>query len=603
MTTVILCDRLQPLKGVLKSFSGPLRYLSFMENQEWRAIRDYLRGMAGGEELSRSRLLLEGGQDFRQKYIEFMGRLNFENHSPLWWAMPFTSKNPLATSLCRNVAYFLLAARLAKSSGTPLLLVTDAPDLAAQVEAWGHGEGIKVLNLVKARRTWRGLVRSHNPGAVLYAIARTLWISLLTRGSRPRYSSREKHTVVASLLHARSLATGHYQDVYFGSLVDSLADGGNKVLVLVLLQERWRRLLRELSSVRQGTLVVPAEAYLSLGDLARCGVQALGAYFSPPTFRGGAEIDGYDMGLLVKRAIRSAKSSGSFLLNLRVLYSARRLARDLQIDRCFYPYENRSWEKMLNIGVKRASPATRMVGYQHASITLSHTNFALGCQESGIIPLPDVIMTTGPIVRDRLEREGNYPQGVLKVGCALRQDPVIRDGARARRGRVTHILMALSTSLEEYTGCLTFLEEALAGQEGYQLRIRPHPAIPIQPALEIAPLGSHDFFATSSGPLAEDLEWADVVLYASSTVGMEAVSQGIPSIYLDLGNFLDTDPMLGWDEFKWSAREPADLLGAIHTIEGLSDGRYEELQEKGYQYLDSYLSPVTPEGLRSFTEV
>jgi len=92
------------------------------------------------------------------------------------------------------------------------------------------------------------------------------------------------------------------------------------------------------------------------------------------------------------------------------------------------------------------------------------------------------------------------------------------------------------------------------------------------------------------------------VLYASSTIGLEAVGAGIPAVYLDLGDILDTDPMGGWTEFKWVARQPKDLGLVFSEIEALSNSEYEERQRRGRAYTDAYFYPVSDRTLQVFCE-
>jgi predicted glycosyltransferase len=125
--------------------------------------------------------------------------------------------------------------------------------------------------------------------------------------------------------------------------------------------------------------------------------------------------------------------------------------------------------------------------------------------------------------------------------------------------------------------------------------MRPHPNLALA-------LSDQSFFTVSKGPLAEDLEWADAVLYASSTVSMEAISLGIPAIYLDLGNFLNTDPMFGWTDFKWPVNEPSQLVKTIENIESMPQEKFENLQRKGLDYVYHYLKPVTSKNMRPFWE-
>tara|TARA_B100000029_G_scaffold163429_1_gene159528 strand:- start:142 stop:501 length:360 start_codon:yes stop_codon:yes gene_type:complete len=106
--------------------------------------------------------------------------------------------------------------------------------------------------------------------------------------------------------------------------------------------------------------------------------------------------------------------------------------------------------------------------------------------------------------------------------------------------------------------------------------------------------------SVSTGPLPDDLTWADAVLYASSTVSMEAIALGIPAIFLDLGAFLNTDPMYGWNEFKWEVSVPSQLADTIDEIESIPQDRFQNLQQRGLDYVYSYLKPVTPDNMRPF---
>jgi hypothetical protein len=109
-------------------------------------------------------------------------------------------------------------------------------------------------------------------------------------------------------------------------------------------------------------------------------------------------------------------------------------------------------------------------------------------------------------------------------------------------------------------------------------------------------------FSPSAKSLEEDLEWADAVLFVSSTVGMEAVSRGVPAVYLDLGDFLDTDAMLNWDVLKWKALQPSDLSPIFDAIEAIPDDEFARRQEGGREFVDSYLAPVTEHGIRVFLD-
>jgi hypothetical protein len=197
--------------------------------------------------------------------------------------------------------------------------------------------------------------------------------------------------------------------------------------------------------------------------------------------------------------------------------------------------------------------------------------------------------------------EANFSQGSVSSGCALRQllpnEPKINDQPKpAFRGPIRNLLVALATGDEEYVGAPPFLENALGLNSRFQVRMRPHPNLSLA-------LTARPFFTISNGPLADDLEWADAVIFASSTVSMEAIALGIPVIHLDLGNFLNTDPMFGWTDFKWPVHEPFQLIETIEHIESIPQEKFHNLQQKGLNYVYSYLKPVTPSNMEPFWEV
>lgn len=604
MSTVILCNRATDLVPALELVSGPLRCLALLQDEESAGIRAYLRERGGCEEVPRGALFGKRRDEFRRQYIEFMGTVNVANQSTFWWAMPFTTKNPLATSLCRDTFNVLLIADLVSENERPLVVITDSVHLAAQVREWGAREGVHVIDRVRpSRRGWRSVLRRISAAIFALAVVRTLRLWFRVRQYAPPPTDRPA-VAVTTLIHAHSFAPdGGYRDAYFGSLVDFLAERETGAFIFaIILEQRGERLVPRIRTLKSSLPVVPVESCLGVGDLARCIGHALFRFLRPYQLAGPTEIGGRDVRCLLERAIREACRSGMLLTNLKLYYCGRTLAQRVPLSRCLYPYENRAFEKMLVTGVREASPTTRLIGYNHASITLSHTNFILGSQEAQVIPLPDRILTLGPVIRDWLEAEGQYPPGIFQPACALRQSrPTVRP-PRSRRRPIRDVLVPLATSLDEYVSTLLFLDAGFRNASEYRIRIRPHPTIRLEDALRVAPVVRQDFFTEDRASLAESLEQADVVLYASSTVGLEAVALGIPAVYLDLEDFLDTDPMIGWTEFKWRVQVPGDLPETLRTIDAIPDDRFRELQIRAQEYAARYLQPVNPRALQVFLE-
>ena len=587
MTSLILCNQLHRVKTYLKGKQDDLRYLSLVESQESRAICEYLNQKPYAEEVLKSHLFRQRRQTFRDKFVEFMGVLNQSNHSTDWWAMPFTNKNPDTTTLCRTISDFLSIIDLLRSDPRPLLVITDNVDLVIQIKSFLAKENLSAIFLMNHTGRVKKWLKLHTPIGTLLAGFKLTLIWGLSRRYRPARCDTESHVVIATISHLRSFTdSNRYRDVYFNKLVDYLAKTDTKVLVLTLMADHQRQQLRQIKSLRSEIPVIPMDACLTFGHLISCTMWALKSSLFPARPKGPFIIDGIDISCLINTTVRESQNSGTLFNNLRIFYC-----------------ENRSWEKMLLLGLSHNSAKTKSVGYQHFALTRAHTNFMFEENEVEITPLPKTILTTGEIATTWLQSQTNIQRQIFKTACALRQGQT-NPPWKSHRNRVDcRLLVALSTSLEEYVGLLSFLNTAFSVGSSFEVRIRPHPELfPLEAALTIVQLSEPQFFTESTGPLLEDLVWADMILYTSSTVAMEGISLGIPAINVDLGDFLSRDPMPDWNEFKWSVHDPAQLFETIRTIQDLPESEYRSRQAKGKEYATAYLQPVSDDLLRMFLD-
>ena len=267
------------------------------------------------------------------------------------------------------------------------------------------------------------------------------------------------------------------------------------------------------------------------------------------------------------------------------------------------PYENRSWEKMLLKGFTQDGNPVNTVGYHHAALSPAHTNMFLGKDEAEVLPLPNKIVMTGEITKAILEKNGNYPEHMLEVGCSLRRGrDVGTTHLRNKAGKITNVLVALARSDDEYIDTLNFLDEALSGDASYQIGIRPHPDVSLDRSLAQLP-DLRLRFERMGASLESNFDWADVVVYVSSTVGLQAVSIGLPAVSIDLGKFTSYDPAPEDCPLKWSVSDPDQLVPAFQRIDDLSGPDYEFLQAKASEFGSQYFHPVTDGKLRALANL
>jgi hypothetical protein len=241
-------------------------------------------------------------------------------------------------------------------------------------------------------------------------------------------------------------------------------------------------------------------------------------------------------------------------------------------------------------------------GYQHAALTPKHVNFIMEPGEEEIAPLPLRILSTGKITGDMLVEKFGFRREKVLTGCALRQvigSPEKRD--KARGAEPVNLLVTLASNLDEYVRALRFLDSAGIA-DGYNVTVRPHPGIDINKAFRIYTPVNFRFTLDTGKKLAKSLGECDIIVYASSTCALEAVAVGIPAIYLDFGNFLDTDPMFGLGENKWICRDPGAFKGLIKDITLLDPELASSKKEKGMAYAREYFREAAAENMKVFIQ-
>jgi len=310
-------------------------------------------------------------------------------------------------------------------------------------------------------------------------------------------------------------------------------------------------------------------------------------------------LEGIDMTFLVKTYIRKEYTSTRFFSNLLMHYAVRDIARRFSIDRWYYPFENRSFEKMMLTALERYSPATRSIGYQHASVSLRHTNFILAEGESVITPLPKHILTMGVPTKNILAQTGGFPEKLLSVGGALRQRPYLGT-LKSKPAAVKNVLVALATNIEEYVKVLQFLSEAWKKSLPYTLWIRPHPVFSLEEALAIHGPMPAPFYKADKEPLEKCFEWADAVWYVHSTLSLEAMQRGIPVFCIGVDDIVNPDPLFAFEAFRWYLNRPGEVAGVIGSVDKMDSNEYAQRQEKGARYAQEYLCPADAERLKTF---
>lgn len=544
-----------------------------------------------GPRLSLDGVLRPQRERLRKAFVEWLGRINVANAGIAWWAYTTSAKNLLASRFGDEV-FELLGLRL-------LLETTEHSRIGVLGASAAQGE---VLAALARRERWRLRVSGvgHRTAGAGYGAARVLFDALQVFGTWLRWFRRERRPATdAGQIHILTYADRAFRaenDAFFGPLARLLGERHPplRCRVHAYVHGRAREVVPLLRAAKVSGYA-PLFAELSALDIARTAADTWRALLRAARWPRPEPLDGLDLGPVLRAALRRDVACGAYFRNLLVYRAMRRLGARLRPEVFLYPYENKSLEKLALVGLRESHPGCRTIGYQHTSVTPRHTTLLFAPGEAARTPLPDRIVTAGAVTRRYLEAHGNYPPGLLVEGCALRQRQRAPLARRPRgHDRGSRVLLALSSSVAELRAACRLLAAAARRATHWELGIRPHPEFPLSLlTADLRAMLAGQGRDLSGTPLDENLAWADVVLYASSTVAIEALMAGRPVVYLDLGEPLEVDPILEPVPLRWHARSAEELVAAVEAIGALDEAEFADRAAAARRFAQEYFRPCT----------
>jgi len=510
-------------------------------------------GSALGRHRSGDRLQ-EIAASLRQEYIDFIGGLAPSRPSPGWWFTSVSEKNPFITTVFLSACYLSLCREyVAGSPADALVLCESAPLMEALSLALGDIPGIEVQNHYPARLRAHDALRAgmEKAGAWAWFLIRfstrillSRLFGLLRRSRRAGQGTRER-VLIHSWADARAFREREtYTDTYFGTLGRDLGRRGHPCgyLVTVLPTLWYPRALFGLRRYPEDLFLF--EEFTRVRDL-------LPALRAP----GGAGADlpprmalaGMDLSPVIRAELaadgRGTRAAQSFLAYL----AARRIPRAFPVQAFIYTFENHVWEKMFCLGLREATPGTRLVGYAHSIVSPMYLSYSLSRAELGKVPLPDRIAVNGPRARENLVASG-FPGEMVVVTGSFRYPDFRQVKTRPGKKPGRHVLVPLAAGMDESLELALKSVQALGTVPGVSITLKPHPSISRETLLSSLP-GLPASVEVRTDPVDRLLDKADLVLFSSTTVAVEALGRGIPLLHvkseLDIDrNILEGLPMV-----------------------------------------------------------
>lgn len=513
--------------------------------------------------------------------IDWMGVLNSVNSALYWWCFNCVSKNSLASPLIDRLLSMGIAIKLIKENPTKKILITGA--------TIAQRDTIESLFNNKEPNRFNAYVNRH--ARALFTLTKCLFQAIRVwlvfgRSKNPVLSKRYNFAMLYYLDGTKTSKA----NAYFGDLEHDLLEVEDQ-LQIAYIAYVYTPFISRLKTVRKDMRnrhvslyeFLRIKDYLwSLGKICQ-KMLSIESYNFPVTYFGT------DYSRVLIEVLTEELSKG-YLENLLTYRAALNISAINFTERLIYPFENKSLEKCLLIGVRQGGDL-RMIGYQHSSVTPRHFSFCFARGECQVTPLPDLIVTLGRITANWMIKQGGFPSERIKVGYALRQNRCVRSVQKRPDRNSIHIMLAVSSSKHELVSGLEFVKKLKSIAPDIEIGIRTHPNFPLSEVSSDASswvrmntknLDKHD--------LKESFSWADITLYISSTVALESLDFGLPVIKLKIDP-LDSDPILGEVPLVWAADSPAQCYDVILEVCNLSDIELTTMRFHAKEYIDDYFVP------------
>ena len=485
--------------------------------------------------------------------------------------------------------------QISKLGKSCLIIVCSSIEEESVCEEWGKSHGWKVEKRPFLRLplwTRRFFQETKNMLIFFYMFGICLYKKLCVIACKPKMHFGKNQILIASLHYLSSFRNGTYLDPFFGNLHNSLEQHGYSVTYLSGSLEKTRKAAQKLRKCKEVAINSPY-ALISWGSLI---LLALKVFIRRIRVRQTTFMN-CDFSRLINWNARRSEFFW-FHFTTEIYYAAiRRLCKLAYFGRLILVYEGNVLERGCIQAFRKYGSGT-IIGYSQATIFPFNLKIRLTANEILVKPEPDIFVCTGTESERLLKEIGNRESSLMYSGCSLRYIPVLKE-TKVEQTVQSNILFALDGDW----GCFTILDwliEHAVVFKDYRVKIRAHPNMPLDEILNQCLYILGDNFQLSNGDIKTDIKNSLCVIYRSTSVGMQAIMNGVPAIHLNINAPLSYDPIMALNSFKWAVQSPEELSNALNEIRSLSPEQKKKDIGIAGNYLKDYFTSPDDKNIKGF---
>ena len=542
-------------------------------------------------------LYTEDSDKFLREFDMFWDKVvyRYGPEHPFWRNVVSSKMQPWENSIGYACLVLFALTRISDKEDAKLIVVCDSVEMKRVFVEWARINGWELIgqdvyNGDRGRTIYQRII---NFGWFITRALSSLYKKWFSPNFIPENNSNDVPILISSFFYPHSFKNGSYNDPFFGTLHYFIRDNGLKSVYLCEPLNEFNKTIAR--NILQSKDVAVYITYSIIGWLEMISL-LIKLYLRKIKIQ-QIKFMGCEMSGLIQW--QSRNFSNSFNLTAELRFAAtRKLCKTYRFNRLIYGFEENVHERAC-LQAFRESNSGKVIAYSHGVLYPLNLKIRLTDKESLLKPEPDVHICTGPYAKELLKKIGvRYSSSKLKDGCIIKDIPVIeKEKKRLRDDR--KILVALD-GMDSTVILLEWILEHTRALNNFNFYIRFHPNVPVRRILSQCINDFPDNVKISNMDIMQDIESSFCVFYRHSSVGMQAILNGVPAVYLAVDSPLSGDPLEALSTYKWTVSSLSELISVIEEIKFLSQNQRDNLLGSAERFVREYFAAPVESSLISF---
>jgi len=471
-------------------------------------------------------------------------------------------------------------------------VITSKQELITHITIWSNSiSNVKVMNA--CRRKKKALINSRFIEKIFFLnnfLKKIIQYSILILMQRKKTIHRTSVLINSSVINARLLDT--IGDHYFGSMFDDIKCLRKKDITWLYndIQLNNRRTHSKLQKIgKHAYFNIELFNYSDLIFAVCAGVKAHWALRKLNSNSMQLKINNFDFPMFANFYTQNLVFSSIPIYEFMIYKQFSRILKTSKANKLIYPYEEKPVERAMLLAIQDTNPSVETIAFAHAAYTKGHMYIKPISDQ----PRPKVIAVNGDAPRERFCKAGVPNEQLLTIGSPRYH--IKNTNLVSEQNNYNKILLICGLGFELRIFA-SYLEKNKNILDGYELTIRRcyHSWISEQDAAELKLQSAGIKYNCEDGDLFKQIDSADIIIFESTSAGMEAVLRGKIVIRLNLCDIISTKHFYGkYDsgEIKY-CRNIVELEKELNTISLLSFELYCKKNQRQRDQVKYLYSPI-----------